>query len=153
MAKNLGEILVDDMELEEFGLKLLCTASSKNLKPMLLAKKSKPPAEKCKKILELWVKTTDQSECRWEQVINVLHDMNLKGLASQMTEALKDSGSRDDQLHYASSTSIQPSEASCRSEFHIEVNCFDLLIKQLMINYILIIDLYFAEIKCTNIYN
>ena len=127
MAKNLGEILVDDMELEEFGLKLLCTASSKSLKSMLQANKSKPPVEKCKKILELWVKTTHQSECRWEQVINVLHDMNLKGLASQMTEALKDSGSRDDQLNGARSislyTSSQPSDPSCRSEFHIELNC------------------------------
>ena len=138
VAKELGGILVGDMELEEFGLSLLRTTSSTKL--MLQANKSKPSAERCKEILEMWVKTTDQSNCQWEQVIKVLRDMKLERLASQMTKALKDCGSRDDQLNVASSisqyTSRQPSEASCRSEFHIELNCIDLLIKQLMINYI-----------------
>ena len=140
VAENLGGILVNDMKLKKFGLNLLCTTSHNDLNLMLLANQSKPPEEKCKKVLDMWVNTTHQSECRWEQVINVLHGMNFKGLASQMTKALKDSSSRDDQLNGSSSislyTSSQPSEASCRSEFHIELNCIDLLIKQLMINHI-----------------
>ena len=133
MAENLAEILVDDMKLEIFGLKLLCNTSSKKLNLMLQANKSKSTAEKCKEILEMWVNTTAESECQWEQVRDVLQEMDFERLASQMTKALN----RDDQLNGGTSISLsQQSEASCRSEFHIELNCIDLLIKQLMINYI-----------------
>ena len=144
MAKKLRAALEDDINWEQFGMSLLDITSNERLKLILQECEGKPPVTKYKRLLEVWVKGTPKLECRWEKVIGILKKMGFGQLASDLTDAMETSGSRDDQSNGAiglgteavseNRTSSEPSEASCRSEYYIELNWYLLIIKQCMIN-------------------
>ena len=125
-------------------MSLLDIASNERLKLILQECEGKPPVTKYKRLLEEWVKGNHELECRWEKVIDILKKMGFGRLAWDLADAMETSGSRDDQSNGATDlgteavlenrTSSEPSEASCRSEYYIELNWYLLIIKQCMIN-------------------
>ena len=125
-------------------MSLLDITSNERLKLILQECEGKPPVTKYKRLLEVWVKGTPKLECRWEKVTGILKKMGFGQLALDLADAMETSGSRDDQSNNATflgteavlenRTSSEPSEASCRSEYYIELNWYLPIIKQCMIN-------------------
>ena len=68
-------------------MQLLGITSNEDLK-LIKQKADGTLMSKCKKLLEHWKKGTPKSQCRWEQVIDSLHTLNLEELAEELAEAL-----------------------------------------------------------------
>ena len=132
VANKLCLTLEDDTKFETFGMSLLDTTSTEDVKMILLECQGKPPdpVAKYKRLLDVWKEHTPESKCRWEKVRDVLNKMDFKRLA----EAMVISGSQDDQsngtgtIHLGTETvsegrsSSQPNENSCLSEYSLLLN-------------------------------